>query len=589
MRARQRRAPTSNVRVSRLTTYDLPLTIPVMMQSSALTVLKTGANVFLTGEPGSGKTYTINQYVSWLRSHRVEPAITASTGIAATHIGGITIHSWSGIGISKYISDEAMEHILSNDKLVSRISKTSILIIDEISMLDARTLTAVDCVCRKIKEANLPFGGLQVIFVGDFFQLPPITGEGEEKAQFAFESGAWRAADPIVCYLSEQHRQDDARFLDLLGRLRKGQITDDIHECLRSRIIDREASKTHVRLYAHNVNVDRVNEQKLNELHGEMRIFEMESKGAKASVERLMKNCLSPEFLQLKIGARVMCTKNYFEKGFVNGTLGDVIGFDEDGFPIVKSIGGRTIHIPKMEWNATDGTKTIAKITQIPLRLAWAITIHKSQGLTLDEAVMDLSEVFEFGQGYVALSRVRSFSGLHLLGYNHRALQVHPGILERDEYFRTLSDRSNTDYGERSEQELDRLRNDFILASGGRLDEQLIPVEIDVLKPRKKKQVVGSTYSETLTLFKEGKSIQEIAEARSFAPSTIFSHLEKLYMDGRIEKEEIKRLCSPSLLIELSRVQQAINASEDGKLGPIFDRFEGKLSFDDLKIARMLL
>lgn len=512
-----------------------------MLQSSALSILKTGANVFLTGEPGSGKTYTINQFVSWLRSHRVEPAITASTGIAATHIGGITIHSWSGIGIHKFISNDVMGDILDNEKLVKRITKTSILIIDEISMLDARALTAVDRVCRKIKEANLPFGGLQVVFVGDFFQLPPITGYGEEQAQFAFESEAWRAADPVVCYLSEQHRQEDAAFLDLLTRLRSGRITDDIREQLQTRIVDRDSSQTHVRLYAHNINVDRVNEEKLAELHTESRVFEMETKGAKAAVERMMKSCLSPEFLALKIGARVMCTKNHFEKGFVNGTMGDVIGFDAEGFPIIKTINGRTIHMTKMEWTATDGVKTIAKITQIPLRLAWAITIHKSQGLTLDEAVMDLSEVFEFGQGYVALSRVRSFAGLHLLGYNHRALQVHPNILERDQFFRTLSNRSDADYGARTSAELERLQNDFLLASGGRLDEQLIPVEIiDVLKPRKKRAKVGSTYEETLALFKEGKEDSRDSGGTKFCAFDDFLSYRKIVHGWKDREGRIK-------------------------------------------------
>lgn len=560
-----------------------------MLQSTALSILKTGASVFLTGEPGSGKTYTVSQFVSWLRRHGVEPAITASTGIAATHIGGITIHSWSGIGIHKFVTSDLMESILSNDKLVKRMRDTSILIIDEISMLDARTLDVVDHVCRKVKEPSLPFGGMQVVFVGDFFQLPPVNGAGEEASQFAFEAGSWRQADPVVCYLSEQYRQEDARFLEVLTKLRKGHVSEEIHLALRERIVQRGSSETHIRLYAHNVNVDRMNEQKLTELDGEARVFEMESKGAKAAVERLIKNCLSPEFLSLKIGARVMCTKNYFEKGFVNGTMGDIVGFDDEGAPILKTLGGRTIHVPKMEWTATDGTRTIAKVIQYPLRLAWAITIHKSQGLTLDEAVMDLSEVFEFGQGYVALSRVRSFSGLFLLGYNHRALQVHPAILERDGYFRTLSERSEEDFAERTQPEIERQQNDFLLGCGGKLDEQIVDIDFGaILKPKRKKRVVGSTYQETLDQFKTGKNIREIAEARSFSPSTVFSHLEKLYMDGKIEKHELSRLCSNELAEAMVEIREAFEASEDGRLVPIFEKFGGRFTFDELKLARML-
>ncbi|MFA5130307.1 MAG: helix-turn-helix domain-containing protein [Patescibacteria group bacterium] len=561
-----------------------------MLQSTALSILKTGANVFLTGEPGSGKTHTVNQYVVWLRSHGIEPAITASTGIAATHIGGITIHSWSGIGIHKRLGEEDMERLLANEKLVKRITRTSILIIDEISMLDARALTLVDKVCRGIKKAELPFGGMQVVFVGDFFQLPPISDQDGDPVQFAFESHVWRDANLATCYLTEQYRQEDQIYLDLLGSLRRGVVTEGMHARLRERRVDHAASSGHVRLYAHNMNVDRVNEEKLAHLPGEVHEFEMESRGAKASVERLVKSCLSPEKLSLKIGARVMCTKNNFEKGFVNGTLGDVAGFDDEGLPIVKTLNGRNIYPPPMEWNATDGTRIIAKITQIPLRLAWAITIHKSQGLTLDSAVMDLSQVFEYGQGYVALSRVRSLSGLHLLGYNARALQVHPEILENDQSFRMQSDREERQFADRDIKEIEHAQDDFIVSCGGKVEEQIVPFEVvDVLKPVKKKKPVGSTYEETLVLLKEGKGISEIALARSFAPSTIFNHVEKLYMDGKLEKSTIEALLPDRVKKALPELHQAIQSSEEGRLSPVYEKFNGDFSYDDIRMARMVM
>ena len=182
-----------------------------MTQDEALAILKTGLNVFLTGEPGSGKTHTINQYVAWLRERGVEPAVTASTGIAATHINGMTIHSWSGIGIKRDMTDYDIELIHSREKTARRIVEAKVLIIDEISMLDAATLGSVDRVLRTLRrrtlQAEQPFGGLQVIFVGDFFQLPPVSKN--EQAKFAFESSAWKEANPVICYLSEQHRQED--------------------------------------------------------------------------------------------------------------------------------------------------------------------------------------------------------------------------------------------------------------------------------------------------------------------------------------------------------------------------------------------
>ena len=176
-----------------------------MTQKEALSFLKIGANVFLTGEPGSGKTHTINEYVKYLRAHGIEPAITASTGIASTHIGGMTIHAWSGIGIKKFLSENDLDELCQRERLVSRVSKTKVLIIDEISMLDAQTLTAVDMACKALRRREEPFGGMQVVFVGDFFQLPPVNRTGQDVSVFAYLAPVWQEAEPIVwsliCYV----------------------------------------------------------------------------------------------------------------------------------------------------------------------------------------------------------------------------------------------------------------------------------------------------------------------------------------------------------------------------------------------------
>src|SRR5665213_1872732 len=177
-----------------------------MTQGEALDILKTGANVFLTGEPGSGKTHTVNAYVAWLRSHDIEPAITASTGIAATHISGLTIHSWSGIGINESLSEQMLDLIASKEHVARRIQKAKVLIIDEVSMLSGEVLEMADRVCREVKRSDTPFSGMQVVLVGDFFQLPPIA-KGRREVSFAFESPSWRGLNPIPCYLTEQHRQ----------------------------------------------------------------------------------------------------------------------------------------------------------------------------------------------------------------------------------------------------------------------------------------------------------------------------------------------------------------------------------------------
>jgi ATP-dependent DNA helicase PIF1 len=354
-----------------------------MTQEEALSILKAGVNVFLTGEPGSGKTHTINAYVKYLRERGVEPAITASTGIAATHIGGYTVHSWSGIGIKREVDDYDIEMILSKEKTARRIIDAKVLIIDEISMLDASTLSSVDRVLRAIRRKPLqeeePFGGLQVIFVGDFFQLPPVSREN--RSTFAFNSFSWKEANPVVCYLSEQHRQEDDKLLGILSSMRDGTFEEMHWELLKERI-GLQPTGAVTRLYTHNADVDRINQEELSQLEAEAKVFHMQTQGARSLVETLKASCLSPEALTLKIGAAVMFTRNNFEVGYVNGTLGVIESFDQSALPVVKTRDGRLITVEQAEWSLQDGNKVLARITQVPLRLAWAITVHKSQGMS---------------------------------------------------------------------------------------------------------------------------------------------------------------------------------------------------------------
>jgi len=436
-----------------------------MTQEEALAILKTGANVFLTGEPGAGKTYTINRYVAWLRERGVEPAITASTGIAATHVGGMTIHAWSGIGVKSELSEWELEALLEREPLVRRVRNTHILIIDEVSMLSAQLLTLVDRAVRTLRGSERPFGGLQVIFVGDFFQLPPVS-KGQT-AQFAFESPSWEEANPLYCYLSEQHRQEDDIFLELLGALRAGALTSAHKSALSARAEYPEDEAVVTRLYPHNADVDRLNDDALSRIDAPARAYSMQSEGSKPLIEGLKRGCLSPENLVLKEGAAVMFTRNNFEQGYANGTLGTVSGFSESGFPLVSTRHGIIEAAPE-EWRIDDRARTLAKITQVPLRLAWAITVHKSQGMSLDAAVMDLSQAFEYGQGYVALSRVRSLSGLYLSGFNERALQVHPQILQRDAQFRTASTAAKDAFSIMPQDELSTLHKRFATSVGGK-------------------------------------------------------------------------------------------------------------------------
>lgn len=525
-----------------------------MTQDQALAILKTGAHVFLTGEAGSGKTHTIRAYTDYLRHHEIDFAVTASTGIAATHIHGMTIHSWSGIGVQSELDDEALKHIADNRYVAKRIKQAKVLIIDEVSMLDGRVLTLVERVCRKVRKLGLPFGGLQVVLVGDFFQLPPVANKnkGGQAVEFAFDSEVWRALQPTVCYLTEQHRQEDSVFLNILSAIRRNEFDETHYESISERmIVASELPDDMTRLYSHNTNVDTLNATELKRLSGKTHAYTMALRGPEALTSALVRGCLSPERLELKIGATVMFTKNNSGAGYVNGTLGTVIGFTEEKkYPIVKTKDGMKIETEPMEWTIAEGDEVFAKVTQIPLRLAWAMTIHKSQGVSLDAAVMDLSQTFEYGQGYVALSRVRTLSGIHLLGVNARAFQVHPVVLAEDEHFRKASERAEKEYTGLTPERHAEMEKNFIVTCGGKQkrakkekkskgkkvkqekgDGKETGHGLDVIRekhPQAYRPWTEAEEAELKKMFGRGKQTKEICEKLGRQPGGIRSRLKKL-------------------------------------------------------------
>ena len=412
-----------------------------MDQSQALKILKSGQNIFLTGSAGTGKTFLLNEFIEYLKKEKIKVSVTASTGIAATHLDGITIHSWSGMGIESKLSDKQVKSLLRKEELRKRIKEAEILIIDEISMLDASRLDLLDKICKAAKEPFLSFGGLQIIMCGDFFQLPPVNAGRKEGVEFAYDSSAWEQADIKVCYLNKKHRQqNDLEFVNILDSIRENEAGADIMNKLKARL-NKQASCSikPTKLYTHNLDVDAINSFELSKIQEKEKIFHMSSDGPEKIVASLKKNCLAPEELKLKVGAVVMFVKNNFRRGYVNGTLGEVIGFNEDDLPIIKTRSGNEIVAEQTSWEIEKGGQVVARISQIPLRLAWAITVHKSQGMSLDAAEIDLSKSFERGMGYVALSRVRQLDGIKLMGINQMALRVNEQIVKKDKEFKELS------------------------------------------------------------------------------------------------------------------------------------------------------
>ncbi|MBI2611206.1 AAA family ATPase [Candidatus Gottesmanbacteria bacterium] len=411
-----------------------------MTQNQALDIMRMGYNVFLTGDAGTGKTHVLSTYISNLRKKNIPVAVTASTGIAATHIDGVTIDSWSGLGIRDDITDRELQEMTHKYHLRRRIERAKVLIIDEISMIHGKRFDAYDRILRFLRNVPLPFGGMQIVLSGDLFQLPPVS-RARNNIDFIFKSKAWKELDLRYCYLRIPKRQTDERFLRLLSDIRHNSVDETTYELLADRqYIPDGKESDYTKLYTHNVDVDAINQRELDRIPSETRSYFMSSVGPSSLTDNMKRTCLAPEKLDLKKGALVMFVRNSYEKGYVNGTLGKVVGFDGNGDPQVKIISGSIITATSASWTIMDDDKIVAQITQIPLRLAWAITVHKSQGMTLDRAEIDLSKSFVEGMGYVALSRVKNLNGLRLLGINQMALRVNPEISEIDEYLQKISD-----------------------------------------------------------------------------------------------------------------------------------------------------
>lgn len=554
-----------------------------MTQDKAISILKTGRNVFLTGSAGAGKTYALNHYIQYLKSHGVAVAVTASTGIAATHMNGQTIHSWAGIGIKEHLSIRDLTNLQKRKYFRDKMEKVQVLVIDEISMLHRNQLDLVNQTLKFFKENEAAFGGIQVIFSGDFFQLPPI-GHAEEtsRQKFAFMSDAWIEAEPVICYLTEQFRQTNNALNDILNEIRAGNITQNSLDLLESRIeFHPDEGEQETKLFTHNADVDRINSMHLNQIGGASRKFKAKVKGNEALVEVLKRSVLALNELELKVGAQVMFIKNNYEIGFVNGTLGVVHGFSTEGNPLVRTLDGELIEAKEETWAIEDETgRALASFIQIPLRLAWAITVHKSQGMTLDAAMIDLSKAFEKGQGYVALSRLRDLSGLRLRGVNQTALEVDELAMRADARFRELSQEFDDSI---DEEDLKSQFNAFILKAGGTLEKRKIKQNKEKLSQQNKIEK-KSTYQLTKKLVEKKMTLSEIVESRGLTKDTILSHLIRISQtDASIDlslyrpKEEI-----------LLKVQKALQKQKDKEkysLSQLYNDLNKEITYSNLKKA----
>lgn len=552
-----------------------------MLQNEALDILKMGKNVFLTGPAGSGKTHVINEYVKYLKSHAVDVAVTASTGIAATHIGGMTIHSWSGLGIRSTLTDYDIEDLMEKQYLYKRFEKTKVLIIDEVSMLHHFRLDLIEWICRQMKRNESPFGGMQVVLCGDFFQLPPVSRGEVYESEYAYKSDSFLNGNFVVCYLSEQHRQKDNEYLSILNQIRENKVTTKTLDLLKSRIGKDLEGFEHTRLFTHNIDVDSVNKKYLDLIQGKSKSYFMKGTGSAGLTEVLKKSCLSPEELELKVGAKVMFTKNHPEGQYVNGTLGVINSFNNFGDPVVILNSGLEVTVSPASWKIEEDGKVKAEITQLPLRLAWAITVHKSQGMSLDSMEVDLSKSFVKGMGYVALSRVRSLSGMRLLGFNNMSLEIDSEVLEMDKKFRDLSIDAVTDLRELSKKQIEDTQKAWI---------KKIEPEEKVRIKRKEKESKLSTHEITRKMLEKEIPLSKIAKERGVKEETIISHIEDMILEGDAPdilylKRELKRS-------ELDDLIDAFKDCETTTLSPVYNyllRKKKKPNYTKLRLARLFL
>jgi ATP-dependent DNA helicase PIF1 len=414
---------------------------------------QAGRNCFLTGAGGTGKSTQLRAFIAEILADRHHPrcvSITAPTGVAALNVGGMTIHRFCGmmIGPAAGQSNEDYFNQLQRDPRRSilagfnRVRRCEVLVIDEISMLPGRLFDFVEFLFRRLRGRDLPFGGCQVIATGDFLQLPPVrslrTATGEEGPyDWAFQSPAWAAAEFRTFALDKVRRQDEPAFVRALANFRVGRVWGDTARILQSRVRSNPPS-TMSRLFTHNVQVDKWNHFQLAELPGDESVCHACLTGPELQREFLTKNLLTPQTLQLKPGALVMFTVNRTEPGsqnplFVNGQIGTVLEIRPDTV-LVKAKTGAEINVERFTWRYDNNDDSSASFSQFPLRLAWAMTIHKAQGLTLDAAYLDIRAAREPGQAYVAVSRVRSLAGLNFKEW-FKGVHVSPEAIE---FYRNL-------------------------------------------------------------------------------------------------------------------------------------------------------
>ncbi len=401
-------------------------------QKLALELCQSGENIFLTGGAGSGKSFVIKEFMQSLDPKQMP--ILASTGAAAVLLGGRTFHSFFGLGIMEGGPQATFNRVINDAKTMKRLKQVEGVIIDEISMIPGDALATAEALSQAAKESTLPWGGLRIIAVGDFGQLPPVTRFGQ-KRDWAFLTETWRKTGFQNCALHFNQRIQDDLFLKVLEDVRDGQVSENVREFLNEHTHDHDEDHSGTRLFPRRDLSEIYNQKKLLEINEDEFVVDSIYLGEQRYIDMLIKSAPIPAQLKLKVGCRILLLKNDPQKKYVNGTRGVLLHHDSDHL-IVRKDNGREIKIEKMSFALQDADGNVkASVIQYPINLAYATTIHKSQGATLDELWCDLGSLWEPGHAYVALSRLREPSGLHIVRWSAKSIIVDLAV---QKFYQTL-------------------------------------------------------------------------------------------------------------------------------------------------------
>ncbi len=558
-------------------------------------VEKTDMSLFLTGKAGTGKTTFLREVVRYTKKKCI---VLAPTGIAAVNAGAMTIHSFFQFGLGPFVQGviEPKSDFRINKSKLELIRHLQLLIIDEVSMVRADLMDHIDVELRRIRRNSKPFGGVQLLMIGDLQQLPPIAHGGEDellrqyyKTLYFFSSSALKSMKYICIELKNVYRQTDRHFIDILNHARDCTLSSQDISDLNARYISGFSPKPedgYIRLMTHNRQVDYINATEMEKLDSKPYTFVAAVTGTFPE-----ESYPTADSLTLKKGAQVMFIKNDPERRFINGTLGEVKSIDKNSIAVRLAESGTVIDVEPMEWqniryqfdeeSKEISSKQIGRFKQYPLKAAWAITVHKSQGLTFDKAIIDVHAAFSPGQAYVALSRCRTLDGLVL------SSPVSASVFMRDNAVDAYMN-----YISRPVEELAFSSCYEYFEYEKKLEpEEVAPVKKVKVNQEKTKKVnkeeprddTGkklNTFECSYRLYNQGDTVEQIAEKRGLNQSTIEGHLARYVASGDIDVHEF---------VDGDTLQKVeaycMEHPEEKALKPIFEHFDAKISYGVLRMA----